>query len=65
MAIQFPDDEITTLSTAAGTIGLSSRRDTLFDGEISNSLRSVEVDGEYIWREDGWDDGNTRVEVIG
>lgn len=56
---------MTTFSTEAGTIGFSSRRDTLFDGETSNSLRSVEVEGEYIWREDGWDDGNTRVEVIG
>jgi hypothetical protein len=65
VAIQFPDHEITAFSTEAGTIGFSSRRDTLFDGEISNSLRRIEVEGEYIWREDGWDDGNTRAEVSG
>ena len=41
-------------------IGLSSLRETLLEGDTSNSPMNVEERGEYIWREDGWDEGRRR-----
>jgi hypothetical protein len=52
-------------STREDSMGASSRRDTLFVGETSNSLISVEVDGAYICREDECEDGRIRVAVEG
>jgi hypothetical protein len=44
-------------------MGASSRRETLFVGETSNSPINVEVDGAYVCREEGCDDGRIRVDV--
>jgi hypothetical protein len=54
---------MTVHSTREGSMGASSRRETLFVGETSNSLISVEVDGEYICREEECEDGRTRADV--
>ena len=49
-----------TCSTLGGERGLSSLRETRFVGATSSSDRSVDVEGEYIWSEDGWDEGRIR-----
>ena len=64
VAIHSPEGEITVCSTRAGSSGCSSRREILFEGETSNSDISFEYDGEYIWSDDGCDDGRIRVEVM-
>jgi hypothetical protein len=46
VAIHNPHEDKTTLSTRAGVIGLSSLRDTRFDGEISSSDRRLDDSGE-------------------
>lgn len=62
VAIQSPESESTTCSTREGCSGLSSRLDTRFEGETSSSDKSVDVDGEKVWREEGWEEGRMRVE---
>ena len=54
---------MTAHSTREGSIGASSRRETLFVGETSNSPINVEVDGAYVWREEEFEDGRIRVDV--
>jgi hypothetical protein len=54
---------MTAHSTREGSKGVSSRRETLFVGETSNSPINVEVDGAYICREEGCEDGKTSVDV--
>lgn len=54
---------MTAHSTREGSIGASSRRETLFVGETSSSPISVEVDGAYVCREEGCEDGKIRVDV--
>jgi hypothetical protein len=46
VAIHNPQEDMTTFSTRAGEIGLSSLRDTRFDGEISSSDRRLDDCGE-------------------
>ena len=46
-------------------IGFSSLRETLLEGETSSSQMNVEERGEYIWSEDGWDEGRRSVDVRG
>lgn len=63
VVIHSPEEEIVARSTREGFIGVSSRRETLFDGETSNSPMRVEVEGAYAWREEGCDEGSIRVDV--
>lgn len=63
VAIHSPEEETVTCSTHEGSIGASSRREILFDGDTSNSLMRVEVEGAYVWREEGCDEGSIRVDV--
>lgn len=44
-------------------ICLSSRLETRFVGETSNSETAVDVDGEYTSKEEGCEEGRTTVEV--
>lgn len=64
-AIQSPDEEISVHSTRDGSTDFSSLRDTLFDGEISNSETIFDEAKENIWTEDGWDEGMIKVEELG
>jgi hypothetical protein len=54
---------MTARSTRDGSNGTSSRRDTLFVGETSNSPTRVVVDGAYAWRDEGCEEGRIRVDV--
>jgi len=65
VAIHSPEDETTAHSTRGGSKGASSRRETLFVGDTSNSPISIDVDGAYVWREEGCEDGRIRVDVAG
>jgi hypothetical protein len=65
VAIQSPDADTTAVSTTAGMRGFSSLRDTLLDGDTSNSETRVDVEGEYICNDEGCDEGNMSVEVRG
>lgn len=46
-------------------MGASSRRETRLEGETSSSEMSSEEWGEYIWMEEGWDEGRIRWDVDG
>lgn len=54
---------MTARSTREGSNGASSRRDTLFVGETSNSPTSVVDDGAYNWRDEECEEGRIRVDV--
>ena len=60
--IHNPDNDTTTLSTREGSNGFSSRLETRFEGDTSNSDVDVEENGEYIWIEDGCEVGRIRVD---
>jgi hypothetical protein len=62
-AIHSPEDATTTRSTFEGSIGLSSRRETLLEGETSSSDISLDEEGEYVWSDEGCDEGRMRVDV--
>lgn len=55
---------MTVCSTREGSRYFSSLRETLLEGDTSNSEIRVEDDGEYIWRDEGWEDGRRRVDVV-
>jgi len=61
VAIHSPLEEMAARSTRAGSRALSSRLETRFEGETSSSATRVKVEGEYVWREDGWEEGRIRV----
>ena len=42
---------------------MSSRRETLLEGETSSSEISLEDEGEYVWSDEGCDEGRMRVDV--
>lgn len=52
-------------STREGSTGFSSRRDTLFDGDISSSETIFDEVKENICTEDAWDEGRIKVEEEG
>lgn len=64
VAIHSPEGAMTARSTREGSTGFSSRRETRLDGETSSSAISLDVDGEYVWREDAWEEGRRRVEDV-
>lgn len=49
-----------TCRTLEGSKYFSSLRDTRFDGDTSISQSSREFEGEYTWRDDGWDEVSMR-----
>lgn len=60
-AIHSPEDETAICSTQDCSIGFSSLRETRLDGETSSSEISFEEEGEYIWSDDGCEEGRINV----
>lgn len=54
---------MTANSTREGSNGASSRRETLFVGETSNSPINVDVEGANVWREEECEDGRIMLDV--
>ncbi len=63
MAIHSPEELTTVRSIFAGSKGFSSFRATLFDGDTSSSEINLDDVGEYICKDDGWDEGRISVDV--
>jgi hypothetical protein len=62
VASHSPDEETTACSTREGSSIFSSLRETRFEGDTSNSEINFDEEGEYVCKEDGWEDGRMRVD---